>query len=138
MSPRRTLRRCALALLLSCAVYAPASAQMSTDAGWQATAASVLKNTLRAVTAAQVRYHQAQKTYSASAEALGLSPERDIQVQILAAGPNGWQARAVHSQQPGRSCVVFVGRVDGFEAPTTDGDREMAGEEGIPLCDRMR
>jgi hypothetical protein len=138
MCPRRTLRHCALALLLSCAAHAPASAQTNTDAGWQGTPASVLKNALRAVTAAQVRYFQAQKTYSASAEALGLTAERDVQVQILAAGPKGWQARAVHSQQPGRSCVVFVGSVDGTEAPTTDGDREMAGEEGVPLCDRMR
>ena len=28
--------------------------------------------------------------------------------------------------------------LEGVEAPRTDGDREMAGEEGIPLCDRMR
>jgi hypothetical protein len=34
--------------------------------------------------------------------------------------------------------VIFVGRLDGNEAPRTDGDREMAGEEGVPLCDRMR
>ena len=87
---------------------------------------------------AQVRYFQGQKTYSASADALGLTPDRNVQVQIIAAGPKGWQARAVHGQQPGLSCVIFVGSVDGFESPTTDGDHEMAGEEGVPLCDRMR
>lgn len=138
MSPRRTLRRWALASLLACAVHAPAAAQTSTAAGWQTTPASVLKSALRSVTAAQVRYLQAQKTYSASAEALGIQVERDVQVQILAAGPKGWQARAVHALQPGRSCVIFVGTVDGIEPPSTDGDREMAGEEGVPLCDRMR
>jgi hypothetical protein len=138
MCPRRTLRRFALALLLSCAAYEPASAQTSAAAAWQATPASTLKNALRVVAAAQVRYFQAQKTYSATAETLGLAPDRNVQVQILAAGPKGWQAKAVHSQQPGRSCVVFVGNVDGVDAPMTDGDREIPGEDGVPLCDRMQ
>jgi hypothetical protein len=31
-----------------------------------------------------------------------------------------------------------VGSLEGAEAPRTAGDREMAGEAGIPLCDRMR
>jgi hypothetical protein len=138
MSPRRTLRHCALALLVAGAVHVPAAAQTSTAASWQATPASVLKSALRAVSAAQVRYFQTQKTYSASTDALGFKPEPGVQVQILAAGPKGWQARATHQQQAGRSCVIFVGSVDGVEPPSTDGDREMAGEEGVPLCDRMR
>ena len=50
----------------------------------------------------------------------------------------GWQGRAVHREQAGKSCVIFVGRIEGLEAPRTDGDREMAGEDGVPLCDRMR
>jgi hypothetical protein len=138
MSPRSTLRRGALALALSCVVGATAAAQTSEAAAWQATPASVLKSTLRTVSVAQVRYFQTEKTYSASADALGLALDRNVQVQIIAAGPNGWQARAVHTQQPGRSCVIFVGSVAGLEPPTTDGDHEMAGEEGVPLCDRMR
>ena len=128
----RTLRPARSLCSSRCAAHAPAAAQTNADAGWQATPASVLKNALRAVTAAQMRYFQAQKTYAASAEALGLSAERDVQVQILAAGPKGWQARAVHSQQPGRSCVVFVGRVDGVEAPTTDGGPRDGGRRGSP------
>ncbi|MGH7498766.1 MAG: hypothetical protein ACREL3_07940 [Gemmatimonadales bacterium] len=138
MCPRRTLRRCALALLISFSAHSQGAAQTSASAGWQATPASVLKNALRAVTAAQLRFFQTQKTYASSAEALALPPERDVQVQILAAGPSGWQARAVHRQQPGKSCVIFVGTVGGVESPRTDADREMAGEEGVPLCDWMR
>jgi hypothetical protein len=34
--------------------------------------------------------------------------------------------------------VIFDGSVDGREAPRTEGDGEMAGEDGVPLCDRMR
>lgn len=138
MCSRRTLRGIALVLLLSGTAYAPAAAQSSAAAEWQATPASVLKNALRTATAAQVRYFQAQKIYAPSAQALGLKMDRDVEVQILAAGPKGWQARARHTQQPGRSCVIFVGRVEGMESPTTDGDHEMAGEEGVPLCDTMR
>ncbi len=138
MSPRRTLCHCALALLVASAVPMPVAAQTSTAAGWQATSASVLKSALRAVSAAQVRYFQTQKTYSSGTDALGFKSETGVQVQILAAGPTGWQARAMHRQQPGRSCVIFVGSVDGVDPPSTDGDHEMAGEEGIPLCDRMR
>jgi hypothetical protein len=33
--------------------------------------------------------------------------------------------------------VIFVGQVSGLELPKTDGDGEMAGEERVPLCDRM-
>ena len=138
MCPRRTLRRGALAFALSCVVHAPAVAQSAEPASWQATPASVLKNVLRAASVAQVRYFQAQHTYSTNLDSLGLKAERDVRVQIIAAGPRGWQARAVHVQQPGRSCVIFIGSVEGFESPTTDGDHEMAGEEGVPLCDRMR
>jgi hypothetical protein len=113
-------------------------AQTSAPAAWQATPASVLKSVLRSALAAQDRYYAANETYAASAEALGLRPEAGVRVDILGASARGWQGRATHQTQPGRSCVVFVGSLEGAEAPRTDGDREMAGEEGIPLCDRMR
>jgi hypothetical protein len=113
-------------------------AQTSAAAAWQATPASVLKTVLRNTLAAQERFYAANETYAPSAEALGLRPEAGVRVDILAASANGWQGRATHQSQPGRSCVVFVGSLEGAEAPRTDGDHEMAGEEGIPLCDRMR
>jgi hypothetical protein len=113
-------------------------AQASATAAWQATPASVLKTALRTTLAAQERFYAANGTYAPSAEALGLRPEAGVRVDILVAGANGWQGRATHQSQPGRSCVVFVGSLERAEAPRTDGDHEMAGEEGIPLCDRMR
>ena len=114
------------------------AAQSSAPAGWQATPASVLKGALRSVTAAQERYRAAHGVYAPSIDRLGVRPENGIRVEILGAGATGWQARATHAMQPGRSCVVFVGSLGDLEAPRTDADREMAGEEGIPLCDRMR
>jgi hypothetical protein len=129
------------AILLSLAMLgAPRTlgAQSSAPAAWQATPASVLKAALRSVAAAQERYRAAHGRVAASAEQLDVRLAPGVRVDILGAGVTGWQGRAVHQAQPGRSCVVFVGALDGAEAPRTDGDREMAGEEGIPLCDWMR
>ena len=114
------------------------SAQASATAGWQASPAATLKGALRSVSAAQERYFAANRRYAASVDRLGVRPESGVRVDILGASATGWQARATHQSQPGRSCVVFVGSLGSVEAPRTDGDREMAGEEGIPLCDRMR
>jgi hypothetical protein len=113
-------------------------AQTSVPTAWQATPASVLKSALRSALTAQERYYAAKGTYAPSAQALGFRAEAGVRVDILVATASGWQGRATHQTQPGRSCVVFVGPLDGAEAPRTDGDHEMAGEEGIPLCDRMR
>ena len=117
---------------------APLAAQTSATATWRATPASLLKTTLREVAAAQRRHATGRGTYAPSTTPLALALEPGVRVEILAAGPRGWQARATHRDQPGRSCVIWVGRIEGREAPRTDEDREMAGEEGVPLCDRMR
>jgi hypothetical protein len=124
----------ALALLLP---SAPAAAQTKALA-MRPSHAAQLKGALRSVAAAQARHHAAKSAYATSVELLRLPSAPGVRVEILAAGRSGWQARARHQEQPGRSCVIFVGRLDGNDAPRTDGDREMAGEEGVPLCDRMR
>ena len=113
-------------------------AQTSAPAAWKATPASVLKSALRNALAAQERFFVANETYAPSVEVLGFRADAGVRVDILVATASGWQGRATHQTQPGRSCVVFVGPLHGAEAPRTDGDHEMAGEEGIPLCDRMR
>ncbi len=133
----------ALAASALLALSSPAAAQTKAQAQTKAMAtgpshASQLKGALRAVAAAQTRYRASKSSYAVSPEVLRLPQARGVRVEILAAGPAGWQAKAVHQDQPGRSCVIFVGRVAGAESPRTDADREMAGEEGVPLCDRMR
>ena len=136
--------RCRRWFVLSCLVLTSAgttrsaAAQSSAQAAWQATPASVLKSALRSVTVAQQRFHAANGTYAPSIEQLGIALDPAVRVEIARAASDGWQAKATHHQQPGRSCVVFVGSLAGAEAPRTDADGEMAGEEGIPLCDRMR
>lgn len=125
-------------VLLALLVTSDGAAQTSSSAAWRATPASLLKWTLRSAAAAQSRHRAGSGTYALSTSSLGLALEPGVRVEILAAGPDGWQARATHRDQPGRSCVIFVGRVEGTEWPRTDEDREMAGEAGVPLCDRMR
>jgi hypothetical protein len=117
---RRALHLLVLVLGLSIGAL-PADAQ-TTNARWQATPASVLKSTLRNVVAAQDSYKARHGKYAGSLEA---------------ATESGWRAKATHRTRPGRSCVVFVGKLRAGEAPRTDGDGEMAGEERVPLCDRM-
>ena len=126
----------AFALALSLGGAGSALAQGS-NASWQSTPASVLKSTLRDVVAAQDKYRASHPGFASSVEALRVNPETDVKVQILGVTSSGWRAKATHKARPGRSCVVFVGRLAASEFPRTDGDGEMAGEERVPFCDRM-
>lgn len=133
---RRALHIPGLILVLSLGAAVSAPAQTASSA-WQSTPASVLKAALRNVVAAQDRYLESHATFATSVEVLRLNPGSEVKVRILAVTASGWRAKATHRARPGRSCVVFVGRLAGVEAPRTDGDGEMAGEERVPLCDRM-
>lgn len=127
----------AFMLVLGLSLGAPRIAPaQSVSAAWQATPASILKTTLRNVVAAQDRYRATHPAFATSVETLQLQPGSDVRIQILGVTPNGWRAKATHRARPGRSCVVFVGQLNG-DLPKTDGDGEMAGEERVPLCDRM-
>jgi hypothetical protein len=128
----------ALTLLLGLSLGAPNPARGQTsNASWQATPASILKNALRNVVAAQDKYRTTHPIFATSVEALQVQAGSDVKLQILGASASGWRAKATHRARPGRSCVIFVGQVSGGELPRTDGDGEMAGEERVPLCDRM-
>jgi hypothetical protein len=134
MSRARHIAGLVLAVCLGAARAAPAQ---SADVTWQSTPASILKSTLRIVVAAQDKYRASNPAFAASLEALRLHPGPDVEIQILGATARGWRAKATHRARPGRSCVVFVGPLAGNEAPKTEADGEMAGEERVPLCDRM-
>jgi hypothetical protein len=138
MLPRRSPWPRLLVVVAIPLFAAPLSAQTGAAAAWHASPAAQLKTALRDLAAAQGRYHAARGTYAASVTPLRLAPGPEVRLEITAATRTGWQARAVHRDRPGLSCVIFVGGIPGLESPRTDGDREMAGEDGIPLCDRMR
>jgi hypothetical protein len=123
--------------VLGLSLGAPATTVAQSAASWQSTPASILKNALRSVVAAQDKYRISHPLFASSVEALQVNPGPDVKVQILNVTPNTWRAKAIHRARPGRSCVVFVGPLAAAELPRTDGDGEMAGEERVPLCDRM-
>jgi hypothetical protein len=127
-----------VALVLGLSVGVPvASLAQNASASWQSTPASILKTALRNVVAAQDKYRTSHPVFATSLEALELNPGADVKIQVFGATPNSWRAKATHRTRPGRSCVVFVGPLAGAELPKTDGDGEVAGEERVPLCDRM-
>jgi hypothetical protein len=126
----------ALVLAMSLAAAQPAPAQSASSA-WQSTPASLLKSALRNVVQAQDKYRGSNPGFAKSVEALRVNPGPDVRVQIFGVTAHGWRAKATHRSRPGRSCVVFVGQLAVTEAPRTDADGEMAGEERVPLCDRM-
>ena len=133
---RRAPQIVTLVLGLSLGAATGASAQ-SASSDWQSTPASILKSALRNVVAAQDKYRGSHAKYATSVEALRLNPGSEVKIQILSVTESGWRAKATHRSRPGRSCVVFVGRLHLRDAPRTDADGEMAGEERVPLCDRM-
>ena len=137
MSGHRVPRSGALVPMLILLLAAPAAAQKSVAVS-RPSAAATLKNALRSMAAAQAEYRVKGGRYADSVQQLKLRLEPDVGVEVTAASASGWQGRAMHRDQEGKNCVIFVGRIEGREAPRTQGDREMAGEDGVPLCDRMR
>jgi hypothetical protein len=116
----------------------PVGAQAAASAAWSASPAAQLKASLRALAAAQGRYRERRGSYAPGLAGLELPAAPGVRLEVTAASATGWHGRATHQSRPGRSCVIFVGQVTGREAPRTEGDGEMAGEDGVPLCDRMR
>src|SRR3954469_8316493 len=112
---RRALHRAGLVIGLSLA--GGTAAAQSVSVTWQSTPASVLKTALRNLVAAQDKYRAAHAVYASSVEVLRLNPGSDVKVQIVNATEGGWRAKASHHARPGRSCVVFVGKLRAMEAP---------------------
>jgi hypothetical protein len=138
MFGHRVPRSCALVPMLILLATVPVAAQTRVATASKPSAATTLKGALRSLAAAQAEYRIKRGRYADSMEPLKLRLEPEVGVEVTAASATGWQGRAMHREQAGKSCVIFVGRIEGREAPRTEGDREMAGEDGVPLCDRMR
>src|SRR4051812_16279423 len=74
---------------LSLGVPLVAEAQ-SVATSWQSTPASVLKNELRNVVAAQDKYRTAHPLFASTLEALQVNPGSDVKIQIMGVTPSGW------------------------------------------------
>jgi hypothetical protein len=90
---------------------------------------------LRKLANAQTAYLGTQGTYSRQVETLPLQYgwQRGVSVTLIYADPRSWTARATHTANPGKSCVVWVGRP--IKRPVTQAQKKVPERSGIPVCD---
>ena len=94
-----------------------------------------MKVDLRNLVRAQEAYHATQGSYARRTEPLQIQYlwQRGVSVDILSAGPDHWSARASHAAQPGKTCVIWHGRVT--SRPVTETTQRASERPGIPVCD---
>lgn len=67
-------------------------------------------------------------------QALAFSPQPGVSLAFGYADSFGWSATASHAQFPGRTCVVWVGRIPPERRPTTRHDGNRGGDAEV-VCD---
>jgi hypothetical protein len=84
----------------------------------------------------QETFFAMQGFYARRTEPLALQYlwHKDVRVKILAADAESWMAKATHARFPGKSCVIWYGRV--AQRPATDAQRRKEGRSGVPVCDQ--
>ena len=107
-----------------------------------AAAVAQMRSKLRLLTAAQEEYWSRHGTYTTDVAALGLldrggrTPQDSTTVRIFSAGGTGWSAMSTHRALAGRSCVIYVGRVEDLpKPPATLAERREATTEALTACD---
>jgi hypothetical protein len=90
---------------------------------------------LRKLANAQTAYLGTQGTYSRRVETLPLQYgwQRGVSVTLIYADQRSWTARATHLANPGKSCVVWVGKP--LKRPATQARRRVPERSGVPVCD---
>jgi hypothetical protein len=95
-----------------------------------------MKADLRRLELAQDAYYRMMGTYSRRFETLpiqfGWQPRVDL--VMTHADRRSWSARATHSLEPGKSCVVWYGPVG--QPPTTEAQGRSPRQAGEPVCDQ--
>jgi hypothetical protein len=90
---------------------------------------------LRNLVRSQDSWFGTQGTYSRRTEPFALQYlwHRGVSITILSADDESWSARAIHPARPGKSCVIWVGRVS--QRPVTEVQRRSPERSGVPVCD---
>lgn len=109
-----------------------------------AAAVAQMRGKLRLLTAAQEEYWHRHGTYTTDVAALGLldrggaTPQDSTTVRVFSAGGTGWSAMSTHRALAGKSCVIYVGRVEDLtKPPTTLAERRTATREALTACDEV-
>lgn len=96
---------------------------------------SLMRADLLNLATSQRQYRAVQGTYSRTTRVLAVhySWSSGVVLSILSADSKGWAGAATYDQLPGKSCVVYGGKV--AQAPTTE-ERGIAPQrEGEVVCD---
>jgi hypothetical protein len=84
----------------------------------------------------QRQYRGVQGTYSRATRVLNIhySWSSGVALTILSADSKGWSGEATYEQLPGKSCVIYAGKVT--ELPATEQLRLVPPKEGSVVCDK--
>jgi hypothetical protein len=106
-------------------------------------ALAAVRARLRELVEAQDAYFLAHQTYTTNLSALHLpTPEKSgslVVLHVTHAGGRAWRATGRHADLRAKSCVIFVGDVEGLPLPATNVDhrRPTPDQEGRAVCDRQ-
>ena len=84
----------------------------------------------------QRQYRAVQGTYSRTTRVLNVhySWSSGVALNILSANSKGWSGEATYDQLPGKSCVIYAGKVT--EVPATEERGLVPEKEGSVACDQ--
>jgi hypothetical protein len=96
---------------------------------------SLMRADLMNLATSQRQYRAVQGTYSRTTRVLNVhySWSSGVSLSILSADSKGWSGEATYDQLPGRSCVIFAGKVS--QPPATEARGLVPGREGAVACD---
>ena len=96
---------------------------------------SIMRADLMNLATSQRQYRAVQGTYSRTTKVLAVhySWSSGVALNIISANSKGWAGQATYDQLPGRSCVIFGGKV--AEVPATEAKGLVPEREGSVVCD---
>ncbi len=99
---------------------------------------SLMRSDLMNLATSQRQYRAVQGTYSRTTKVLNIhySWSSGVALSILSANSKGWSGQATYDQLPGKSCVIYGGKVAVSDLPTTEEQRLVPRGEGAVVCDR--
>ncbi|HEU5170647.1 MAG TPA: hypothetical protein VFU46_08915 [Gemmatimonadales bacterium] len=85
---------------------------------------------------AQRKYRGVQGVYARNTKVLAVQYlwNSGVSLRILSANSSGWSGEATYDQLPGKSCVIFGGKV--IDPPATEAGGRVPTREGVVECDR--
>lgn len=96
---------------------------------------SLMRSDLLNLATSQRQYRAVQGTYSRTTRVLNVhySWTSGVGLNILSADSKGWSGSATYDQLPGKSCVIYGGKV--AAVPATEEQGRTPDREGVVVCD---